>query len=176
MIDVMRDVPPLLCLFLSRNIRQTLFYNQRLEKIYEVDPSLYSNLVEIVKKEVNEGSARTAASCSRALVWLTRAMDFTVALLDKLAEDPGQSLAQVVESSYTKTLKPWHGWISSAAYKVALQLVPENKTFISLLLAEGEEYSMLNEEIRNFVSLLLPLLNEIHAFLRTFRLDKLKTL
>jgi hypothetical protein len=46
-------------------------------------------------------------------------MDFTVALLQRLGEGSDQlSLAQHVEAAYVVTLKPWHGWISSAAYKV----------------------------------------------------------
>jgi hypothetical protein len=46
-------------------------------------------------------------------------MDFTIALLQRLEEDSDQKcFAQLVESAYMVTLKPWHGWISSAAYKV----------------------------------------------------------
>jgi len=46
-------------------------------------------------------------------------MDFTIALLQKLEEDTAeQSLAQLVEAAYEVSLKPWHGWISSAACKV----------------------------------------------------------
>ena len=47
-------------------------------------------------------------------------MDFTIALLQSLEEDSEQqqSLAQLVEAAYEVSLKPWHGWISSAACKV----------------------------------------------------------
>ena len=45
-------------------------------------------------------------------------MDFTLALIQKLAKDPEQSMEQAVEESYNLILKPWHGWISSAAFKV----------------------------------------------------------
>jgi hypothetical protein len=46
-------------------------------------------------------------------------MDFTIALLQRLDEDPDQqSLAQLVEAAYEVSLNPWHGWISSAACKV----------------------------------------------------------
>ncbi|KAL5992973.1 hypothetical protein ACLOJK_013893 [Asimina triloba] len=101
----------------------------------------------------------TAVSCSRS-------MDFAVALLDSVAKDPGKNLAQAVEESYSYTLKPWHGWISSAAYKVALKLVPENKAFIGLLMAQGEDSAVLKEEINSLVSAFLPLLEEIHTTLR----------
>lgn len=49
-----------------------------------------------------------------------RAMDFTLELMQNLARDPEQSMEQAVEESYTITLKPWHGWISSAAFKVII--------------------------------------------------------
>ncbi|XP_010247644.1 PREDICTED: glycolipid transfer protein 3 [Nelumbo nucifera] len=156
-------------------LRQDIHQNiQRLEKIYELDPSIYSNLIEILKKEAGEGVAKKPTSCARALVWLTRSLDFTVNLLEKLAKDVGQNLEQVVEDAYNVSLKPWHGWISSAAYKVALKLIPDNKTFIKLLMIEDEDYDMLKEEIQQLVPLLLSLLDDIHSILRTFRLDKLK--
>jgi hypothetical protein len=43
-------------------------------------------------------------------------MDFAIALLQRLEEDC--DLAQLVEAAYEVSLKPWHGWISSAACKV----------------------------------------------------------
>ncbi|KAF8405855.1 hypothetical protein HHK36_007932 [Tetracentron sinense] len=157
-------------------LRQDIHQNiQRLEELYESDPSIYSNLVEILKKDQRESNARKGTSCSKALVWLTRTMDFTAALLERLAKDPEQSMEQVVEESYSITLKPWHGWISSAAYKVALKLVPESKAFIGLLMAEDEDYDMLKEEIQSLISLLLPLQEGIHSTLRKFCLDKLKS-
>lgn len=51
-------------------------------------------------------------------------MDFTSALLQELTKDPEQGMEQAVEESYNNTLKPWHGWISSAAFKVIIPLVP----------------------------------------------------
>lgn len=59
-----------------------------------------------------------------------RCLDFTVALFQRLVADPGQKMEQIVEESYTITLKPWHGWISTAAYKVIIcfsLLPPSNK-------------------------------------------------
>lgn len=48
--------------------------------------------------------------------------------------------------------------------QVALKLVPDNKAFLGILLAE-EEFNMLKEEIQSFVTLLLPPLDEIHKIL-----------
>ncbi|KAK9270613.1 hypothetical protein L1049_026195 [Liquidambar formosana] len=157
-------------------LRQDVHQNiQRLEMLHQSEPSRYSNLVEIVKKEVGEGIAREGKSCSRAFVWLTRSLDFTVALLQKLANDPGKSMEQAVEESYDITLKPWHRWISSAACKVALKIVPDNKTFINLLMAKDEDYDTLKEDIQTLISLLVPLLEEIHSILGSYGLDRLKS-
>ncbi|KAB1220939.1 Pleckstrin homology domain-containing family A member 8 [Morella rubra] len=156
-------------------LRQDIHQNiQRLEMAHESDPLLNSNLVEILKKEANEGNARKETSCSRAFVWLSRAMDFTLELMQNLARDPEQSMEQAVEESYTITLKPWHGWISSAAFKVALKLLPDNKTFSNLLMGKEGNNGTLKEEMQNFVSLFSAYLEEIHAVLRVYGLDRLK--
>ena len=55
------------------------------------------------------------------LIFLPRSLDFTAALLQRLVADPDQKMEQLVEESYNITLKPWHGWISSAAYKVLIR-------------------------------------------------------
>ncbi|KAF6154924.1 hypothetical protein GIB67_018361 [Kingdonia uniflora] len=157
-------------------LRQDVHQNiQRIEKLLESDPSVYSNLVEMLKKEAREGNARATKSCTRAFVWLTRSMDLTAVLLEKIMIEPGQAMEKVVEESYNVTLKPWHGWISTAAYKVALKLVPVRKIFISLLMNEEEDYDMLKNEIQSLNSILMPVLAEIHSILNTFRADRLNS-
>ncbi|XP_027149590.1 glycolipid transfer protein 3-like isoform X1 [Coffea eugenioides] len=156
-------------------LRQDVHQNiQRLEKFYESEPSVYSNVVEILSEEAKEGKAKKGPSCSKAFVWLTRSLDFTVTLLQLLVEDFGRDMEQAVDEAYNITLKPWHGWISSAAYKVALKLVPDTKDFITILMAEDENQDMLKEEIRTLISLFLPVLEGIRTILKTFGLDRLK--
>ncbi|RZC67553.1 hypothetical protein C5167_011246 [Papaver somniferum] len=162
-------------------LRQDVHQNiERLEKFLESDPSSFGNVVEILKKEATEKSARKVSSCTRALVWLTRSLDFAVALLDKLVKDQGgQSMKQAVEESYNISLRPWHGWISSAAYRVALKLVPERKTFfINLLMADQDQKDssdLLTQEIKSLTAVLSPLLDQIHSILMKFNCHKLKT-
>ncbi|KAL4272043.1 hypothetical protein GQ457_13G010580 [Hibiscus cannabinus] len=146
---------------LGQDIHQNI---QRLEILCESDPTRYSNMIEILKKEDREGNARNSTS-SRAILWLTRSIDFMVVLLQRLVKDPGQRMEQAVEESYNVTLKQWHGWISSAAFKVALKLVPDNETFITLLMTEDENRDKLREDMQTLVSLLVPLLEDIHSIL-----------
>ncbi|GFP80198.1 hypothetical protein PHJA_000163200 [Phtheirospermum japonicum] len=141
-------------------LRQDIHHNiQRLENFQKSDPSLYCNVVEILKKEVNEGKATKGPTCSKAFVWLTKALDFTLALLQLLVKDFDEiNMEQIVEESYSITLKPWHGWISSAAYKVALKLVPDGQTLVNILKGKDEDCDMLKQEIQNLISLLVPML------------------
>ncbi|CAN4075722.1 unnamed protein product [Withania somnifera] len=156
-------------------LRQDIYQNiQRLEKVHDSDPALYSNMVEILKKEISEGKEKKGPSCCKALLWLTRALDFTLALLQLLAEDLERNMVQAVQESYTNTLKPWHGWISSAAFKVALKLVPD-KGLITILMGKDKNNDDFEKELRTFISLLTPLLKEIHDVLDAYGLDRLKS-
>ncbi|KEH40442.1 putative glycolipid transfer protein [Medicago truncatula] len=157
-------------------LRQDVYQNiKRLELMHESNPTTNLNLVEILKLEATEGIAKKGSSCSKAFVWLTRTLDFTSSLLQILSNDPQKKMEKVVEESYEVTLKPWHGWISSTAVRVALKLVPESKTFIDLLKTEDEDHDMVKQKMQILVSLLVPFLEDIHCILRLFDLDKLKS-
>lgn len=147
---------------------------QRLEKFHDTDPSKYRDVVEILKKEVNEGKARKGPTCSKAFVWLTRSLDFTLGLLEFIVKDSGRPMQQAVEESYSRTLKPWHRWISSAAYKVALKLVPDIETFTSVLKANDQDFDMLKEEMQTMISLLIPVIQQNQDIMKTYGLDTLK--
>ncbi|XP_047070475.1 glycolipid transfer protein 3-like [Lolium rigidum] len=151
---------------------------ERLQELYLLDPSKYSTLTAMVEKEADEGTARKADSCARAVLWLTRSMDFTVALLQRLEDEEGsenQSLAQLVEAAYKVSLKPWHGWIASAASKIAMKLIPERKVFVGWLVGKDPSRSVLKDEIERLIPLLQPFLVDIHNMLAKFRLDRLKS-
>ncbi|KAI3671686.1 hypothetical protein L1987_87426 [Smallanthus sonchifolius] len=143
---------------------------QRLEKMQESDPKLYSNVVEMLKKEASEGTSRKVTSCSKAFLWLTRSLDFTVNLLELIEKDTGVDMEHAVEEAYESTLKPWHGWISSTAYRVARKLVPDNKTMIEILISESKDEETFKDDIKTFTTLLIPLLDDIHAILVRFLL------
>ncbi|RZC18105.1 Glycolipid transfer protein 2 isoform D [Glycine soja] len=100
-------------------LRQDVSQNiKRLEVMHELNPSMNSNLVEILKSEATKGKARKRSSCSKAFLWLTRSLDFSSALLQSLENDPKKDLEQIIQECYDATLSPWHGWISSAAFRV----------------------------------------------------------
>lgn len=157
-------------------LRQDIQGNiERVEEAYVLDPTIYFSLEEILKKEIGDETSRVPGTCSKSVVWLTRSISFSLEILKRLEKSAEMSMEQVVEEAYKCTLKPWHGWISSAAYKVALKLIPEREIFISSLLAQGQDYEGLKIDIQKLVSLLQPFVDEIHLLLRVFRLDRLKS-
>ncbi|KAF3337768.1 ceramide-1-phosphate transfer protein-like isoform X1 [Carex littledalei] len=170
LLQVLDKIGPTMAV-LSLDIRRNI---QRLEEIYLLDPSSNSNLMEIVEKEVKEGTVRKDDSCSRAILWLSRSLDFTVAMLEALEKEE-QSLNQIIEASYKTTLGPWHGWIASAAYKIALQLLPEREFFVGLLMGKNKDYGKLKGEICKLVALIKPLLHEVHELMKKFHLERLKS-
>ncbi|KAK4273928.1 hypothetical protein QN277_017228 [Acacia crassicarpa] len=158
-------------------LRQDVSQNiKRLEVAHESNPSMNSNLVEILKTEKSQGNAKKGPSCSKAFVWLTRSLDLALALLESVGRDGGKNMEQVVEECYDNTLKPWHGWISSAAFKVALKLVPDSKTFVELLKSRDEDYDSVKEAMQDLVSLLRPFLHDAHCILEVYNLHKLKSI
>ncbi|XP_042031803.1 glycolipid transfer protein 3-like [Salvia splendens] len=172
LVQVLDKIGPTMAV-LRQDIRQNI---ERLEKFHDSDPSIYWDVVEILKKEVNEGKAKKGPTCSKAFVWLNRSLEFALALLELLVKDFGRNMEEAVEQSYINTLKPWHGWISSAAYKVALKLVPDSRSFVDVLKVKGEEDDdILKKDIQNLVSLLMPVLEQNKEILRAYGLDKLKS-
>lgn len=49
--------------------------------------------------------------------------------------------------------------------KVALKLIPNNNTFINVLAAKDETHQMVQDDIRSLISLLIPLLSQLHSIL-----------
>jgi len=48
---------------------------------------------------------------------------------------------------------------------VALKLVPNNNTFINVLAAKDETHQMVQDDITSLISLLIPLLSQLHSIL-----------
>eukprot|EP00252_Welwitschia_mirabilis_P012921 TRINITY_DN2852_c0_g3_i1.p1 TRINITY_DN2852_c0_g3~~TRINITY_DN2852_c0_g3_i1.p1 ORF type:complete len:206 (-),score=51.61 TRINITY_DN2852_c0_g3_i1:234-851(-) len=142
----------------------------RLDAKYAEDPSANNLLYNIVRKEVEEKTAKGSSSCTNGLLWLTRAMDFIVELFRNLLQHPDWSMSQACSDAYTKTLKQWHGWIASTSFNVAMKLAPDRKKFMEVI--GGTENVM--SDIEKFVSTFPRVLEENHTFLRSVGMDELK--
>ncbi|KAI4345826.1 hypothetical protein L6164_012918 [Bauhinia variegata] len=142
----------------------------RLESKYETNPSRFNCLYSLVQVEVETKTAKSSSSCTNGLLWLTRAMDFLVALFRNLLEHPDWSMSQACTDSYNKTLKKWHGWLASSSFTLAMKLAPDRKKFMEVIAGTGN----IDADIEKFCTNFSPLLEENHKFLARFGLDDLK--
>lgn len=172
LLHVLDEIGPTL-LVLRQDIQQNI---QRLQDLHAKDPSKYASLTAIVTEEVEEGISKKTKSCTRATIWLSRSVNFSLLLLERLMKSPAEtSLKEMVEEAYTIALKPFHGWISSAAYRVALDLIPEREIFIQLLMGNCQDPEDFAGDVMILVSIVQPLLEEINTILVKHQLDRLKS-
>lgn len=95
-------------------------------------------------------------------------MSFVAGLLRRLLDDRQVSLATAASDVYTDTLYQYHGWITSAAFTVALKLVPSREVFLQKLGVPNEE---LYQQMASFLDAFQPVLQAIHTFLVQNNLD-----
>lgn len=142
----------------------------RLESKYQSNPEQFNELYSLVSVEVEAKTAKGSSSSTNGLLWLTRAMDFLVALFRNLLEHPDWSMSQACTDSYGKTLKKWHGWIASSSFTLAMKLAPDRKKFMEVIASSGDVMA----DIGKFCTSFSPLLEENHKFLASVGMDELK--
>ncbi|XP_059660318.1 glycolipid transfer protein 1-like [Cornus florida] len=142
----------------------------RLENKYLSNPSEFNHLYSMVRAEVEAKTAKASSSCTNGLLWLTRAMDFLVALFRNLLDHADWTMSQACTDSYSKTLKKWHGWLASSSFSFAMKLAPNREKFMEVIKGTGD----INLDIENFCSTFSPLLEENHKFLASVGMDDLK--
>ena len=57
-----------------------------------------------------------------------RAMEFVTALLGRLGEHKEEALPTAASQAYTDTLYRYHGWVTSAAFTLALKVRSATQT------------------------------------------------
>jgi hypothetical protein len=63
--------------------------------------------------------AKNIPFCGRTCFFLTpRALEFMLAIMKRLLDDPEASMSDVVYETYHATLHRWHGFIASSAFNV----------------------------------------------------------
>ncbi|XP_044374870.1 glycolipid transfer protein 2-like [Triticum aestivum] len=116
-LDVIRPTLLVLSQDIEQNVQRVSLCRDY-KYLHATDSLKYASLTVMVTKEVVEGTSKKTNSCARAIIWLTRSLNFSIHLLEGLVKNSESSLQEMVEEAYKSTLKPFHGWISSAAYKV----------------------------------------------------------
>jgi len=92
-----------------------------------------TSLWEVLRREKASGRARDARSVARGALWLKRFLEFTCALLRAIGSDATMDVGDAAKTSYEKTLKRYHGWLSRTAFAVVLAFPPSTETFVDAL-------------------------------------------
>ncbi|XP_061343476.1 glycolipid transfer protein 1-like [Gastrolobium bilobum] len=142
----------------------------RLQSKYESDPSEYKLLFTVVQKEVEAKKEKVSSSCTNSLLWLSRSMDFTVQMFSNLREHEDWSMRRACADSYNKTLKPWHGWLASSSFGVAIKLLPDRKKFMEIISGTGDFDSDMEKFCTGFSSVLA----ENHQYLASVGMNDMK--
>ena len=131
-----------------------------------------ADIFRIVDDEVADGSAAGSRSCTKALLWLKRAMEFVLKLLERLMEDQDVSLSTAATETYYETLQQYHGWIVTGTFTVALQLVPSRDCLFESIFSDSEEdRDAVMEDMKAFIDAFRNIVAEVHEFLTSHGLD-----
>ncbi|CAI0434530.1 unnamed protein product [Linum tenue] len=142
----------------------------RLSIVYESNPTKFNFLHSVVQPEIEAKTAKSSSSCTNALLWLTRAMDFLIAVFQNMLDHPEWGMSQVCSSAYSKTLKKWHNWLASSSFMVVMKLAPDRKKFVEVIGRGNED---LNIQMKEFCTRFSPFLRENHKFLVRVGMDNL---
>lgn len=145
---------------------------QRLAARVAADPAGSAKLFDVVRAEVDDGSASGSKSCTKGLLWLKRFLDFVVRILERLARDAELELGAAASAAYDAALRPYHGYLTCAVFSVVLHAAPYRSTFEAALVRQGAaagqaqpDAGQLREHMSRFVAQFTPLLSRIHVFL-----------
>lgn len=144
--------------------------NGNIERIAQAkarDPGRHSDLFTIVLDDVAAKQHTGGKSDTKGLLWLKRAMEFVVAIMARVAQQPAASLGDIVSDSYKATLQQYHGWMSSSAFSVAFSFVPSRESFLQQL---GDGPGLLGE-MAAVSGQFGAVLQEVHKFLADQGLD-----
>ena len=136
---------------------------ERLAKRAGAHPKLF----DICLEEVSAGTQASNSGCCKGLLWLKRFLEFTMALLRALEEEPRtRAMKDCANDAYARCLKPYHGWISSSAFSVVMSFPPSRRDFVNSLGGEGA-YGDIGRLTAGFS----PVLAKTHQFLVDNGLD-----
>ncbi|PSC73205.1 pleckstrin homology domain-containing family A member 8-like [Micractinium conductrix] len=129
-----------------------------------------ADVFAMVRDDVAAGTHTISTSVTKGLLWLKRAMEFVVALLEKLYTDRQLTLSQAASETYYATLQHYHGWIVTGTFTLALKIVPSREDFFAKVgAAPNDEAAM--AAMHAFCTEFGAVLAEVQAFLAANDLD-----
>mmetsp|Transcript_36904 Transcript_36904/g.104144 ORF Transcript_36904/g.104144 Transcript_36904/m.104144 type:complete len:175 (-) Transcript_36904:109-633(-) len=136
---------------------------ERIQAYAAADPAKYEDYFQIVRDDISglaRGTYAGSKSVTKGVLWLKRAMQFIIGVINKLVGDPAMSVAQAASAAYKEGLSKYHGMIVGGAFSIALNVVPSREGFLAKL-----ESDDIDRDMRQLVELTTPILSEVDKFL-----------
>jgi pleckstrin family protein A (phosphoinositide binding specific) protein 8 len=116
---------------------------EKLNKIYESNPSKYKYLNEIVKTECETLSESDFKIGTDALIWLTRALNYNQIFLSLLLCDfeegkETEDLSGFFSEAYERSLKKYHNWLVQKICSLCLLAAPNRTSLLKHLTTDEE--------------------------------------
>jgi hypothetical protein len=111
----------------------------KIRQKYLKDTDKYSTLEKIVRSE-SETKDKVA---TQGLLWLNRGLKFIYQALNRSQEDKEEELCDSFSASYGEVLKPYHSFLVSPIFKLAMRACPYRADFYDKLAPSKE---VLDEE------------------------------
>nr|XP_022319259.1 pleckstrin homology domain-containing family A member 3-like isoform X2 [Crassostrea virginica] len=96
---------------------------RKIQQKYSTNPSSFTTLQTMVLTEVDCKHHRISSSATVALLWMKRGLQFIREFLKEILNNQ-QDLSLAASNAYSRSLKPFHGWVVRGVFAVAVKALP----------------------------------------------------
>ncbi|CAH1789783.1 unnamed protein product [Owenia fusiformis] len=145
---------------------------KKIRQKFTSDPGKFETLQDIVQYEIKNNQQENSNSATVALLWLKRAVEFIAEFLHEVIRGD-EDLASGASNAYSKTLRPFHGWVVRGVFALALKSVPYRKDFLQHLASVDYDISNMDfmPQILRDIQAYIDGIHQITKILRTFYCD-----
>ncbi|XP_041374810.1 pleckstrin homology domain-containing family A member 8-like [Gigantopelta aegis] len=149
---------------------------KKIQHKYSTDTTRFQTLQKMVLYEVDHKQNTDSNSATVALLWLKRGLEFILEFLREFCSGE-TDLTLCAANAYSRSLKPFHGWVVKGVFAVAVKALPYRETFVSHLSVGNCDsqsalfHVSLMEDIEHFSRSLSHVIQVVTHFYSTHSLD-----
>uniref|UniRef100_A0A8H7N2J2 Glycolipid transfer protein domain-containing protein n=1 Tax=Bionectria ochroleuca TaxID=29856 RepID=A0A8H7N2J2_BIOOC len=147
--------------------KDMLFNVGRIREQQTAAPAESTTLQDLVEHELKSNKQNAADG----LLWLIRAIDFTLRALKRTVDNPKEELAESFRNSYKETLKPYHPFWIKPVFTASMSLCPYRAAFIANL---GDDAEKATSELKTHLEALSQIINILSPFIEAKAANKWK--
>jgi len=135
--------------------------------VYQIDKT--EGVFELVEKEIKKNGLQNCRKNKKSavigLLWLSRALRFMCGFMKRVVETDEET-SSCAYQTYVKTLKPYHGWLTSKAVGVTMRFTPTKEELKKNFGLENFE-----QEMTDFLSAMDNVEQQIRRFILKMKMD-----